>query len=66
MFEFLKRLFVSKRLRVDVGISRLVTACFGDKLKAERLINYELGRMPSITREEAIRRAVERLEDDRR
>lgn len=66
MFEFLKRLFFSKRPEVDIGFSRLVTACFGDGSKAERLIKYEFGRMPSITREEAIRRAVERLEDDRR
>lgn len=73
MFEFLKRLFVrNKSVRVsehpkgDLDFSRLVTACFGDKLKAKRLIDYELGRMPFITREEAARSAVERLQDDRR
>ena len=44
----------------------LVTACFGDIEKAERLIEYEMSKEPKITRLEAITRATERLSDDRK
>ncbi|MFJ2989659.1 hypothetical protein ACIPF8_17475 [Collimonas sp. NPDC087041] len=44
---------------------RLKQACFGDRLKADRLIQYEKKRAPGITHAEAIQRALERLEIDR-
>lgn len=44
---------------------RLKQACFGDRAKADRLIQYEKKRCPGITHAEAIERALERLEIDR-
>ena len=46
--------------------SRLVAACFGDRVKAERLIAYELRRSPGLSRVDACLRAIDRLADDRR
>lgn len=46
--------------------SRLVGACFGDRAKAVRLADYEKSRAPNISRSEAIKRALERLQGDRR
>lgn len=43
----------------------LVTAVLGDRAKADRLMSYELKRAPGITQEEARRRALDRLTDDR-
>jgi len=44
---------------------RLAVVCFGDKEKAVRLIHYEMGRAPNISRIEATRRVLERLQRDR-
>ena len=58
----LPRLFAKK----NALHGRLVGACFGDKVKAVRLADYEQKRAPNINRTEAVRRALNRLEDDRR
>lgn len=44
----------------------LVKACFGDRARAERLVEYEHRKAPSISRDEAALRAHERLRRDRR
>ena len=46
--------------------SRLVAKTGGDATVAERLIAFERQRAPQATRAELIRRAIERLELDRR
>lgn len=43
----------------------LVTACLGDRGKAQRLVEYEKRRAPTIGYAEARRRALERLTVDR-
>lgn len=58
----------SLRDRQDVSsslIGRLTGACFGDRAKADRLVQYEKKRSPGITHVEAIQRALDRLQDDR-
>lgn len=52
-----------KSARPDM-YKRLVTSCVGDKAKAERLIAYEMKRNPSLSRDQAIRSALDRLEYD--
>ena len=56
-----------KRLFGDGGgdLRRLVVLARGDEARAERLIDYERKRDPSLSRAEAIRGAIERLEYDR-
>ncbi|MDP3671724.1 MAG: hypothetical protein Q8R69_18785 [Telluria sp.] len=51
--------------RANIDHGRLVGACFGDKAKAIRLADYEQSRAPGIDRAEAIKRALERLQEDR-
>ena len=46
--------------------NRLVVKAGGDAAVAERLIAFERQRAPQATRAELIRRAIERLELDRR
>jgi hypothetical protein len=44
----------------------LLSKVRGDAATAERLIEYERERAPNASREELIRRAIERWEDDNR
>jgi uncharacterized membrane protein YvbJ len=44
----------------------LLSKCFGDANKVERLINYELKRNPRLTREEAARNASNSITRDNR
>ena len=46
--------------------SKLLSICFGDRAKAERLIRFEQGRDPTLSRNAAIASAVQRLADDNR
>jgi hypothetical protein len=46
--------------------SKLLSICFGDKAKAERLILFEQGRNPKLSRNAAIVSAVQRVADDNR
>ncbi len=46
--------------------SKLLSICFGDKAKAERLIRFEQGRNPKLSRNAAIVSAVQRVADDNR
>lgn len=43
----------------------LLTACLGNRDKAERLIGYEQALKPEMDRDEAVRRALDRLQYDR-
>lgn len=45
---------------------RLSAACLGDRSKADRLISYEMKRDSSVSRSVAVKRALDRLADDRR
>ncbi|MDM8564414.1 hypothetical protein QUF74_02035 [Candidatus Halobeggiatoa sp. HSG11] len=45
---------------------KLIQICFGDKEKAERLINYELKRHPKLSRKEAADDAVKSIGRDNR
>ena len=44
---------------------RLVRLAGGDSARAERLVDYEKKRDPSLSRAEAVRSAIARLEYDR-
>lgn len=46
-------------------LKKLVALARGDAGRAERLIDYELKRDPTLSRAEGIRSAIERLEYDR-
>ncbi|MHB1881333.1 MAG: hypothetical protein ACYCPA_03845 [Acidithiobacillus sp.] len=46
--------------------SKLLSICFGDKAKAERLIRFEQGRDSMLSRNAAISSAVDRLAHDKR
>ncbi len=47
-------------------LKSLIVKCLGDAEQAERLIQYEIERLPQLTREEAIQAAISRWEDDNR
>ena len=63
MFEWLKKLFGGGGGSGD--FRKLVTLARGDAGRAERLVDYELKRDPTLSRAAAIRSAIERLEYDR-
>ncbi|WP_146177511.1 hypothetical protein [Glaciimonas sp. PCH181] len=44
---------------------KLTAACFGDRNKADRLIEFEKMKAPGINHAEAVKRALERLDRDR-
>ena len=46
--------------------SKLLAMCLGDKAKAERLIQYEQGRSPKLSRNAAIACSVDRVSFDNR
>jgi len=48
------------------SFASLVNACLGDISRAEKLIEYEVRRAPTINRQEAITRALERMIADQR
>jgi hypothetical protein len=60
MFGWLKGLFGG-----GGDLKRLVALARGDAGRAERLIDYELKRDPSLSRAAAIKSAIDRLEYDR-
>ncbi len=43
---------------------KLIQICFGDKEKAERLINYELKRYPKLSRKDAANYAIKSIRRD--
>jgi hypothetical protein len=45
---------------------RLVALCHNDRAMAERLVVGEAGRSPGVSRRVLVRRAIERLREDRR
>lgn len=51
---------------IEPEFKRLKTACLGDVSKANRLLGYELKRDANITKNEAAKRAIERLARDRK
>ena len=66
MFGWLKKLFGGGGGGGGGGdYGRLVRLARGDAQRADRLIDYELKRDPSLSRAEAVRSAIERLEYDR-
>jgi hypothetical protein len=57
---------ISERIRIQNALmSELVTACFGDKAKAIRLLEYERRRDPTLKTMDALDAAVDRLCRDR-
>lgn len=64
MFEWLKKLF-GGGASGGGDMRKLVALARGDAGRAERLVDYELKRDPTLSRGEAIRSAIERLEYDR-
>lgn len=54
-----------KTVARPVDDRRLVTACLGNREKAERLVQFEVKRAPAISRADAVLRAIDRLERDR-
>jgi hypothetical protein len=65
VFDWLKKLFGGGGGGGGGDYRRLVSLARGDAGRADRLIAYEQKRDPSLSRGEAIRSAVERLEYDR-
>jgi hypothetical protein len=65
MFGWLKKLFGGGGGGGGAEMRRLVALARGDAGRAERLVDYELKRDPSLSRAEAIRSAIDRLEYDR-
>lgn len=66
MFDWLRRLFgAGGGGGGSTEYRRLVALARGDSGRAERLIDYELKREPNLSRAEAVRSAIERLEYDR-
>ena len=63
MFGWLKQLFGGGGGGGD--LRRLVALARGDAERAERLIDYEINRDPTLSRDEAIKSAIDRLEYDR-
>jgi hypothetical protein len=63
MFDWLKKLFGGGGGGGD--LRRLVALARGDAGRAERLIDYEIDRDPTLSRSEAIKSAIDRLEYDR-
>ncbi|WP_211453019.1 hypothetical protein [Collimonas antrihumi] len=60
-----KKTPVQRQFERTASMGKLTGACFGDRAKADRLVQYEKKRAPGITHAEAIHRAFERLEIDR-
>jgi len=52
------------RGQAPADADQLLRACMGDRAQMERLINFEISREAGISREEAIKRAVERWRRD--
>lgn len=48
-----------------IGFQALVRACMGDSAKAQRLVEFEMRRDRSLTLDQAIIAAVDRLAEDR-
>ncbi|MDH5434556.1 MAG: hypothetical protein OEY19_11475 [Gammaproteobacteria bacterium] len=44
----------------------LIRRCFGDRNKAERLINHEMKRSPDLSRIDAVKRALDSIARDNR
>ena len=65
MLGFLKKLFGKRGPASSASYRRLVHEVFGDDAAAERLIAFEIRRDPLLSREEAIKKAVDRLEYER-
>lgn len=63
MFGWLKKLFGGGGGGGEYR--RLVALARGDAGRAERLIDYEINRDPTLSRNEAIKSAIDRLEYDR-
>lgn len=63
MFDWLKGLFGGGGGGTEYR--RLVALARGDSGRAERLIDYEIKRDSGLSRAEAVRSAIERLEYDR-
>jgi len=60
MFGWLKRRFGARTAH-----RQLVRLVMGDESAAERLIAYEIKRAPRLSRDEATRRALDRLVHER-
>jgi len=68
IFALIMHLIATHRERGTGGadpFGRLVLACLGDRGKAQRLVEYEQSRDPQLSRDQAIRRALDRLSYDR-
>ena len=53
-------------LKIGSYEQRLIKKCYGDKTQAERLINRELSRNPSLSRDRAAKDAIESILRDNR
>jgi len=60
VLDWLKRLLGSRS-----QFNRLVSLVRGDEAAAERLIAFELKRQPGLSRDQATRRAIDRLVHER-
>lgn len=65
MFRWLRSLFAPRAPRMSREYRHLLNRVFGDAAAAERLIAYEVKRSPELTRDQAIHKALDRLEYER-
>lgn len=65
LFAFAVGRYVDRRGRSRGRVDPLVTACLGDRRKAQRLADFERRKASGITDSEARRRALDRLTRDR-
>lgn len=64
--DFLDKIIQNNKKYEMELYQKLKGMVFGDERAAERLINMEQGRMPNESKMNLIKRAIERLEMDRR
>jgi hypothetical protein len=65
MFRWLRSLFAPRAPRRSREYRLLLNRVFGDEAAAERLIAYEMKRSPDLGREQAVHKALDRLEYER-
>lgn len=59
-------LFNKSRSKISGYERELLEKCFGDNDAAERLIDFELKRKPMLSREDAVKHAIQSLARDKR
>jgi hypothetical protein len=65
MLRWLRSLFTPRPARPSRAYRQLLNRVFGDEGAAERLVAFEQKRTPGLSRDQAIDKALDRLEYER-